>query len=40
MIPKTANPEHMRSNRELGFALTAEEMKDIDDMDGQLPPKR
>lgn len=39
VIPKTADPEHMRVNRELGFALTQEELAAIDQLDGNLPPK-
>ena len=39
IIPKTGNPEHMRMNRELGFALTEQELADIDALDGNLPPK-
>ena len=39
MIPKTANPEHMRANRELDFTLSAAEREGIDAMDGKLPPK-
>jgi hypothetical protein len=29
----------MRMNRELGFALTEQELADIDALDGNLPPK-
>jgi diketogulonate reductase-like aldo/keto reductase len=39
IIPKTSNPEHMRVNRELGFALTEDELAAIDALDGRLPPK-
>jgi diketogulonate reductase-like aldo/keto reductase len=39
IIPKTSNPEHMRLNRELGFALTEAELSEIDALDGHLPPK-
>jgi diketogulonate reductase-like aldo/keto reductase len=39
VIPKTANPEHMRANRELDFTLSATEREGIDAMDGKLPPK-
>ena len=39
IIPKTANPEHMRVNQKLGFALTEAELAAIDALDGNLPPK-
>jgi diketogulonate reductase-like aldo/keto reductase len=38
VIPKTANPAHMRANRDLAFALTEREREAIDAMDGNLPP--
>ena len=29
MLPKTANPEHMRSNAEVGFEISAEDMETL-----------